>query len=69
MKVRRYRDDYLLPQKKSSSTRGLQRVVEFLRVKSGIFDVISTIVDLYIPDFKRLCDAFSIVATLFVAFV
>jgi hypothetical protein len=42
---------------------GLQRLVDFLRINSCIFVAISTIIDLYIPDFKRLFDTFSIVAT------
>jgi hypothetical protein len=69
MKVRRYSDAYCIPQKTSTKTRGLQRIVDFFWVNSGIFVELSTIVDLYIPNFKRLCDTFAIVVTLFMAFV
>jgi hypothetical protein len=69
MKVHRYSDNYCIPQKTSANTHGLQHLVDFLQVNSGIFVTISTIIDLYIPDFKRLCDTFAIVATLFMAYV
>jgi hypothetical protein len=52
-----------------TNTHGLQWLVEFLRVNSCIFVAISTIIDLYIPNFKRLFDTFAIVVTLFVDFV
>jgi hypothetical protein len=68
-KVRRYSENYCIPQKTSANTHGLQWLVDFLRVNLGIFVAISMIVNLYIPEFKRLCDTFSIVATFFVAFV
>jgi hypothetical protein len=69
MKVRRYSDYYFLPQKTSANTRGLQWLVDFLWANLSIFIALSMIVNLYIPNFKRLCDTFSIVATLFMDFV
>jgi hypothetical protein len=55
--------------KTSANTHGLQQLVDFWQVNSSIFVSILTIVDLYIPDFKRLYDTFDIVATMFVVFV
>jgi len=57
-KVCCYRDNYCIPQKTSSNTPGLQWLVDFLRVNSSISIAISMIVDIYIPDFKRLCNTF-----------